>query len=103
MKNERIEACSRKNQNIARAAAESAYNNRRWTYSSIWAAYDRPSYYKEKAWHYCQDLCRSLDGWDLIVASKNTMMFTAVFKFEDDNGNLCYAYITKDYDRFCRA
>lgn len=101
--NERINNTSKKNQNTARAAAASAYARRDWCYSSIWAAYEKPSYNKEKAWHYCKEICAEMGGFDLLICSKNTFSFAAVFKFFDDDHNLCYGYITKDYDRFCRA
>ena len=101
---ERVKNTSRKNQNIARAAAVHAYNNRRWTASDIWEAYDRPSAAKVRAWDYCRELCANMGGFDLLISGWNCMQFSVVFKFEDENtGVLCYAYITRDYDRFCEA
>ena len=99
-----IENTSKANQRIARNAAEYAYNNRRWTYGDIYDAYDRPSREKVRAWEYCKRICEELRGFDLLISSKNTFNFSAVFKFADDKtGELCYCYITKDYDRFCYA
>lgn len=99
-----INNTSKKGQRIAKAAAEHAYNNRRWTYDSIWNAYEKPSAAKVKAWDYCRELCAKLGGFDLIISSKNTMVFSVVFKFIDpETGALSYAYITRDYDRFCHA
>lgn len=95
---------SRKDQKIARAAAEYAYSNRRWTYEDIFEAYNNPSAAKIRAWHRCQDLCRRMHGTNLIISSRNTMKFSVVFMFPDEEtGELCYAYITADYDRFCKA
>lgn len=104
MKEIKIENVSKKNQRIAKAAAEHAYNNRRWTYNSIWEAYERPSAAKVAAWDYCRDMCKALGGWDMIISSKNTSVFSVVFTFaEPSTGAICYAYITRDYDRFCYA
>lgn len=104
MKNNTYMNTSRKDQKIARAAAEYAYSSRRWTYEDIFEAYSNPSEAKIRAWHRCQDLCRRMGGRDLIISSKNTMKFSVVFKFfDEETGELCYAYITADYDRFCKA
>ena len=68
---------------------------------NIWQAYENPSYEKEKAWHYCEDLCRFLNGYNLTVLTKNTFIFTAGFEFINPlTDKLCYAYITPNYDRF---
>lgn len=99
-----IENTSKKNQRIARNAAEYAYSNRRLTYNDIFTAYGRPSVDKCRAWEYCKRVCEELDGFDLLIASRNTFSFSAVFTFTDkETGELCYGYITKDYDRFCHA
>ena len=98
-----VEQTSKKNRSVARGAAECAYQNRRWTYSDIWHAYDRPSAAKVAAWEYCRQLCDKLNGYDLLIASRNTFAFSVVFTFEDEDGRECYAYITRDYDRFCYA
>lgn len=100
----RVMNTTKQGQRTAKAAAEHAYNNRGWTYRNIWDAYEKPSYAKEKAWHYCRELCADMGGFDLLILSRNTFQFSAVFKFTDDEtGELCYAYITRDYDRFCHA
>lgn len=91
-------------QRIARQAAERAYADRRYTYTDIWYAYEKPSVDKCRAWQYCKELRDKYHGYDLLIASKNTFFFTAVFKFADPKtGELSYAYITRDYDRFCHA
>lgn len=97
-----IENTTKKNQRVVLAAAESAYNNRRWTYDDIFSAYGRPSADKVRAWDYCKELCAKMGGYDLLISSRNAFRFSACFKFEDD-GRLCYAYITPDYNRFCYA
>lgn len=99
-----IENTSKANQRIARNAAEHAYRNRAWTYDDIYDAYERPSREKVRAWEYCQRVCAEMNGFNLVISSKNTFNFSAVFTFTDENtGELCYGYITKDYDRFCYA
>lgn len=103
MKKEKIANTKKKDQRIARANAEYAYNNRRWTHEDLYYAYERPSYAKQRAWQYCKDLRNELGGWDMLVSSHNTFSFSVVFKFLDEDGRLCYAYITRDYDRFCYA
>lgn len=101
---ERVMNTTKQGQRTAKAAAEAAYNNRRWTYANIWDAYDRPSSAKVKAWDYCRELCAEMGGYDLLISSRNTFQFSAVFKFMDDEtGVVGYAYITRDYDRFCEA
>ena len=101
---ERITNTSNANRRIARERAESAYSNRRWTYGDIYEAYDRPSREKVRAWDYCKRLYDEMGGFDLLIASRNTFNFSVVFKFSDsETGELCYAYITRDYDRFCTA
>lgn len=100
---ERIESTSKAHQRIARNAAEYAYNHRDWTYSDIWDAYGKPSVYKVRAWEYCRELCANMGGWDMLISSKNTMQFSVVFRFTDENGRVGYAYITRDHDRFCFA
>ena len=97
-----IENTKRADQNKARAAAEYAYRNPRWTYSDIFAAYGRPSGAKIEAWNYCKRLCADLGGRDLRISSRNTFRFSAVFRFIAD-GREAYAYITPEYDRFCYA
>lgn len=101
--NERINNTSKRDQRIARDAAAYAYTNRRWTYRTLWEAYDRPSVNKERAWSYCENLCREMKGHDLLISSRNTMVFSVVFQFEDENGKPAVAYITRDYDRFAYA
>lgn len=96
-----IENTSAKNQRIAREYAEFAYR-RGYVYRDIFAAYNKPSIAKIRAWDYCKRLCKEMNGHDLIICARNSMKFSACFKFESDGKN-CYAYITKDYDRFCYA
>lgn len=91
-------------QRKAREAATYAYNNRRWTFSDIWDAYGKPSAAKVRAWDYCKNLCSEKNGTDLIITGRNSMKFSAVFKFkEEGTGRDCFAYITKDYDRYAYA
>lgn len=102
--NTNIANTSKRDQTIARAAAEYAYRNTRYTYKDIFAAYERPSSAKVRAWNYCRELCDEMNGFDLIISSRNTFHFSACFKFIDKGtGELCYGYITADYNRYCFA
>jgi hypothetical protein len=87
---------------IAHDAAEFAYNNRRYTCDDIYKAYKNPSIYKVRAWQYCQRLCAELNGWDLIISAHGCQTFSVVFTYEHpETGVISYAYITRDYNRFC--
>lgn len=97
-----INNTKKRDQRIAREAASFAYANRRWMYSDIWEAYNKPSAAKVAAWEYCKRVCAEVNGHDLIISGRSSMVFSAVFKFED-NGKPCYGYITKSYDRYCYA
>lgn len=99
---ERIENTSKANQRTARAAASRAYANRRWTFDSIWTAYKTPSSRKAQAWEYCKSMCADMGGHDLIISAAGCQTFSVCFKFEA-NGKPAYAYITRDYNRFCFA
>lgn len=66
---------------------------------SIYEAYKSPSWAKERAWEYCEQLCKEKNGKNLIVCNFNTMVFSAGFEFVE-NGIRHIAYITRDYDRF---
>lgn len=95
---------SKKDQRIAYRAASAAYETPRYLCYDIWEAYEKPSVYKVRAWNRCKELCHSLSGWGLAITGHNSMTFSVVFQYSDpDTGELCYAYITKDYDRFCYA
>lgn len=103
--NTRIKNTSKRGQNIARAAAEYAYSGKSWkNYKDIFEAYKNPSIYKIRAFEYCKELCAKMHGFDLIISAAGCQTFSVVFKFrEKGTGKLCYAYITRDYNRFCYA
>lgn len=68
----------------------------------IYEAYEKPSIYKVRAWNYCKEMCKALNGFNLRITGHNCMAFTVKFEFaHPENGALCTAWITKDYDRFC--
>lgn len=72
------------------------YNNS--TASSLYDVYGSFSSKKYNAWKYCESLKARHNGHDLRVLSANTYMFTAGFRFRDDNGNDCLMYITPSKD-----
>lgn len=101
---ERIKNTSKAGQKKAREAAIYAYAHRAWTHDSIYSAYKNPSTRKVNAWFYCKELCKEMNGYDLIISAAGCQTFSVVFTFvERGTGRKCYAYITRDYNRFCYA
>ena len=98
-----IEMTDKAGQRKARAAAEYAFRNRRYTYSDIFTAYAAPSAEKCRAWDRVKRLCADMGGRDLLISGRSSHFFSAVFKFTDETGAECYAWITPSYDRFCYA
>jgi len=71
---------------------------------SLWDVYGTYSTRKAAAFRYCEDLQRDLNGSALRILSANSQAFTVGFFFKDpETGEGMFAYITKDYDRFCYA
>lgn len=64
--------------------------------------YGRYSFDKEKAFRYCVELKEALNGKGLVILSHNIMCFSVGFTFpHPETGAECFAYITRDYNRFC--
>lgn len=61
--------------------------------TSIWQAYKKPSYNKQKAFAYIEECCNVLNGYGLKIVNKNTFNFTAAFLYEKD-GQTCMQYHT---------
>ena len=98
-----IEMTKKADQRKAREAAIWAYRNPRRA-DDIFKAYAKPSRAKIEAWEYCKALCKEKNGNSLIISGHSPMKFSAVFKFkEEGTGRDCFAYITKDYDRYAYA
>ena len=97
-----IENTTKSNQRKAREAATWAYSPRHKTYTDIWSAYGKPSVHKVRAWERCRKMCKDMGGHDLVISAAGCQTFSVCFKFEAD-GKPAYAYITRDYDRFCYA
>ena len=77
-----------------------AYNNS-WDYS-LYDVYGHYSEYKYNAMEYCRNLMNDLNGYNLKIISHNSMQFTVGFEFADpETGECMFAYITKDYIRYC--
>ena len=98
-----VENTKKRDQKIARAAAEYAYSGKSWkACRDLYDAYKNPSIYKRRAFQRCVDLCNSMNGFNLLISSYGVQTFSVVFEYPDEEtGELCYAYITRDYDRFC--
>lgn len=57
---------------------------------------------KEMAMNHCKAIKSELDGQYGIIIGHNSYTFSYGFQFVNpETGALCFAYITKDYDRFC--
>lgn len=83
----------------------SAYE--RWQRSTdyeLWNVYDNYSDNKENVMDYCRELQFCLDDKGLKIISRNSRVFTVGFEFYHPYaGELCFAYITRDYKRFMKV
>lgn len=70
--------------------------------NNLYKCYAHPSYAKFDAMDYCNALCREMNGRDLRIISYNVMVFTVGFIFTDEDGRECFAYITRDHDRYMK-
>ena len=77
---------------------------RQWQMSNateLYHVYGRFSKAKIEAMDYCKKLMHSLGGKDLKICSHNDQSFSVGFEFPSPTtGAICFAYITKNYDRF---
>lgn len=64
--------------------------------TTLWHIYGRFSEYKQRAYDYCVELMRSLDGYDLRIIGHNCDTFSVGFRTDTH-----FVYITKSYDRQC--
>ena len=102
MKKSRVENTSKRGQKIAREAAARAYKHPENCYNDIFQVYKSPSIYKIRAFERCKALCHKMRGKNLLISSASCQAFSVVFEYVDKaTGAMCFAYITKDYDRFC--
>ena len=62
--------------------------------------YNNASVFKWRAFRYLERLAVEHNAV-LKLWGANCMAFSAGFEFVDDEGNLCFAYFTKDYTRVC--
>lgn len=67
-------------------------------YRDLWDCYARPSYAKERAYEYCENLRAQYNGHSATVTGFNCMMFTYCFIGEYE-GKQAFFWITKDNDR----
>lgn len=99
-----IKNTSRARQRAAEAAFRASQTEwgRRNACYDIYDAYQRPSRAKLRAYEYCLELFRELDGYDFQILGHNTTTFSVGFRYFGKNtGAACFAYITRDYDSFC--
>ena len=101
-----VKNTSKKNQRIAKDKTSYVYDTGNYTKypTNIFSAYKKPSVEKIKAFEYCENLCKELDGFNLVIPCHGVQTFSVTFEYADkDTGVICRAYITRDYDRFCEA
>ena len=75
----------------------------RYTNSTLYRledCYNNASCNKYQAMEYCKNLMNKYNGHNLKIIGYNCMQFSVGFEFVE-NGSLCFAFITKDYDRYC--
>lgn len=92
-------AQNKRQANIARAHYNAYRNSYDARLSDVYTSY---SVYKKNAYNRCVELMHNLGGWGLAIISYNSQAFTVGFMFcDDETGEVMFAYITKDYDRYC--
>lgn len=69
---------------------------------TLYEVYSTFSSAKARAYDYCEDLMYEHNGRGLRIVSHNLMMFTVGFTFTDENGDDCFCWITRDYDRYMK-
>lgn len=87
----------------AQTIARSHYNEYNYSHAyDLFDVYESCSRNKFRAMEYCKDLCNKMNGYGLKILSHNSHQFTVGFEFpHPTNGNTCFAYITKAYNRYC--
>lgn len=105
MKREVLELKS--NVSLCESSSQLLKSNHKWWLCSndayLCDVYDNYSIYKECSMDYCRKLCAELNGERLRIISHNCMVFTVGFEFNHPTtGERCFAYITRDYNRFIR-
>ena len=68
-------------------------------YWTLWHAYTGPSYNKERAWKYCEDLENKYSGFGLRVIGYNSSTFSAGFIGVVDGVDV-FVYITHANDYY---
>ena len=69
--------------------------------TELWQVYGRFSHEKAKELEKCKQLAYSLDGERFRIVHHNCHKFTVGFEFPNpETGAMCFAYITRDADRF---
>lgn len=84
------------NQTISQSF-ESLQLDKKWGYSNIWNAYDRPSDAKVSIWHEWENWFRrnfDKDHRDYFISSRNGYFFTIEGKIKLDDGTAYYLKIT---------
>ena len=70
-------------------------NHRHAIHHTIWDAYDRPSYAKEKAYEWCVEKAQSKGAFEWSIPTHNTFNFTFAFLYVDkETGEIRMGYET---------
>ena len=82
-------------------AYEGFYENyKRATATELSEVYGRYSAAKAQAMEYCKEMQHNMNGYDGRICSANTFQFTYAFKYVNESGRNCLAYITRDHNRY---
>lgn len=84
-------------------AQEALWNTyKRATATDLWQVYGSFSHKKAESMDHCRRLQYELGGHDGRICSANSYKFSYGFQYEDEAGDVCLCYITKDNVRkFC--
>ena len=85
---------------MTKANARLYENYKRATASELWEVYGRHSRAKEQAMEYCRELQYNMNGWGGRICSANTFQFSYAFRYTNESGKECLAYITRDNNRY---
>ena len=82
-------------------AQERMYESyKRATATELSEVYGRYSTAKAQAMQYCKELQSNLNGFSGRICSANTFQFSYAFRYVNESGRDCLAYITRDHNRY---
>ena len=75
-------------------------NYKRATATELWQVYGRYSVEKIKALQECKELQYNMGGYDGRICTHSAYLFSYAFRYINESGRQCLAYITKGNKRF---